>query len=184
MKKAVRVVLLVLVLSLIACGGATYDSRAEVFPIAGSDSLIIEAIKASDMIVLGMPDTMTPELLMEPSMDIGSSQAWQNIRISVDSLLKGKLSHAKYMDYGILPVWRVPPRPFKLTKNQIMVQTSNKWNTSPITVGTKAVFFLKKCWDCVELPASTSNRTFASPWFSILTLKPEQWGKVRELYGN
>lgn len=143
-----------------------------------SQQLISEAYAAADLVVLGTPDTMVAEPMLAASLQVGAQDAWFNIRISVEAVAKGKLGLAKAMDYETLPVYMTPPRPFKLGSHQIIVQVASRWQTAPVIVGERAVYFLKKCYRCVEMPARTQYRTFASPVFAILAISPDLWPEV------
>jgi hypothetical protein len=167
--------------ALLACA-PTFSSPPAAFPIAGvSDSLILEGLRQADLVVLGTPDAREPEPIIAPNTMFGRDQVWSDVRISVEDVAKGKLKAAKRMDYGNLPTWQTPRRPFALADSQVMVQESSAWRTAPVTVGERAVFFLRKCYNCVELPHRTEYRVQVSPWFSILTLTPDQWERVKAM---
>jgi hypothetical protein len=173
-----------LLLSLLLGCGHFVKQVAPPFPISNvSDSLIVAGFKEADLVILGTPDSLVPEGGAMASLGFGEVATWWNTRITVDSVAKGKLGRAKYMDYGDLPQWLSPPRPFKLAKNQIMVQQANVWTTAPLVVGYPGVFFLKKCYNCVTLPRRTQYPIRVSPWGSLLSLTPDQWGRVKLLTG-
>jgi hypothetical protein len=155
---------------------------APTYPLANvPDSLIAEGLRRADIVVLATPDSMVAEQLIAPGMSFGRADAWWNARLTTEAVAKGKLNGAKRMDYGILPSWQTPPQPFKLGANQVMIQLSTRWETAPVVVGQRAIYFLKKCYNCVELPHRTQYRVNVSPWFAILTLIPERWPEVERL---
>jgi hypothetical protein len=151
---------------------------------AVADTLIAHGLQEADLVVLGSPDTMAAEDVMSPRLAAGSKLSWWNVRITVDSVVKGKLGRAKRMDYGDLPPYLVPPRPFRLAERQVMVQQGGRWLTAPLVLGTRGVYFLKKCWNCVDLPDRTQYHIRASPWLAILALEAGQWERVRGLAGQ
>ena len=157
-------------------------SPAPALPMATApDSLIAEALRQADLVVLGTPDSFVAEPMIAPSVQIGAADAWWNARLTTDAVVKGKLKHAKRMDYGNLPTWQTPQVPFNLADNQVMIQLGVRWRTAPVVMGERAVYFLKKCYNCVELPHRSSVSVRASPWFAILTLIPDRWPDVERL---
>jgi len=156
---------------------------ADVKPVAHAPAqLIVDGLRHADLVVLGTPDTLTPEELLAPSVQMGPRVTWWNARVTVEEVVKGNPRHARLMDYGAVPAWVIPPRPFPLARNQIMVQLSSRWQTAPVVVGERAVYFFKKCYNCVELPARTDRTTTASPWFALLTLTSDHWPAVLEAW--
>jgi hypothetical protein len=152
---------------------------APALPLAHpTPQLIVEGLRHADLVVLGTPDTLTPEELLASSLQIGRRDTWWNARVTFEEVAKGNPGRARLMDYGNVPVWVTPPRPFPLAKNQIMVQLSSLWQTAPVVIGERAIYFFKKCYNCVELPSRTDRTTTASPWFALLTLTPEHWPAV------
>jgi len=170
-ERAMRVLIGLLLLLLFGCGPML--PRIE----PGEDPLLIGFAEA-DLVVLGTPDSLLPEALLAPSQQWGSRDVWWNLRVTVDSIAKGSLNHARRVDYGLLPVWLTPPRPFRLARNQIVIQLAARWQTADLVVGQRQLLFLKRCWDCVELPSRTAQRFYASPWFAILALPPERWADL------
>ena len=152
------------------------------FPLANApDSVIAEGLRRADIVVLATPDSLVAEPMIAAGLSLGRSEAWWNARLTTEAVAKGKLSGAKRMDYGILPSWQTPPQPFRLSANQVMIQLSTRWETAPVVVGHRAVYFLKKCYNCVELPHRTPYRVSISPWFAILALIPDRWLDVQRL---
>jgi hypothetical protein len=157
-------------------------SPAPALPLATApDSLIAEGLRQADLVILGTPDSLVPEPMIAPSVQVGAPDAWWNARLTAEAVAKGKLRHAKRMDYGDLPTWQTPQLPFNLADNQVMIQLGVRWRTAPVVVGERAVYFLKKCYNCVELPHRSSLTLRASPWFAILALIPDRWPDVERL---
>jgi hypothetical protein len=155
-----------------------FDAPVVSWPVASATpQLIRDGVEAADLVVLATPDSMEADNAMTADLTIGFKPSWWNIRLTVDSVARGKLRWAKRVDYGELPAYATPPS-WHLAGNQILVQVSTGWQTAPVNLGTKAVYFLKKCYNCVALPTHTQARYFASPWFSILTLTPEQFSVI------
>jgi hypothetical protein len=179
--------LYVVALLALGCTGrpGRFPAPPSAVPVAGaSDSLILAGLRYANLVILGTPDSLIPEQVMAPSLQFGFAESWWNARISTEDVAKGKLSAARWIDYGTLPPYMTPRRPFELNDQQIVVQLSTRWQTSPVTLGERAVYFLKKCYNCVTLPARTQYRTMVSPWFAVLTLTPDQWPAVRRLAGG
>jgi hypothetical protein len=149
--------------------------------VIAPDSLISEGLRQADLVVLATPDSLVSEPMIAPSVQFGAPDAWWNARLTTEAVAKGALKGAKRMDYGALPTWQTPPRPFKLADNQVMIQLGARWQTAPVVVGQRAVYFLKKCYNCVELPHRTQYRVSVSPWFAILTVIPDRWPEVERL---
>jgi hypothetical protein len=183
-KRVVNWLMTSLALSLvIGCHHGPAAMPAPALPYTtATDSLIDAGLREADLVILGTPDSMESEAVMAPSTQFGFQVAWWDARIAVDSVIKGKLSHAKRVDYGDLPMYMTPQLPFKLNKHQIVVQVSTQWQTAPIVVGQRAVYFLKKCYRCVTLPSRMQYNITASPWFAILALTPDQYGAVHGRY--
>ena len=169
-----------LALLLLGCGHFVRQVAPALPYATASDSLIAAGLEYADLVVLGTPDSMVAEGGAMSGLAFHRDY-WWNVRITVDSVVKGKLGRAKFMDYDNLPQWMAPPRPFNLAKNQIIVQQGTGAVTAPMIVGVRSVLFLKKCFRCVELPGRTNHRQTASPWFAVLALTPDQWDHVRRL---
>lgn len=172
-----------LLLASAACGHTIPLTRGDPSPRALSfeetpESLVVAGMRAADLVVLAVPDTMVGEGILAYGVQWGFREAWWNVRLTVDSVAKGKLGRAKFMDYGTLPSYLIPARPFRLANNQIVVQHSNRWRTAALNLGARAVYFLKKCYNCVELPGRTQYRVYGHPWFAVLALSADQWGRV------
>lgn len=159
-------------LLVLAC--ASYRGQPPALPTSVSDSVLQEAFREADLVVLGTPDTIAPEAMLAPSLQFGARDAWWNIRITVEQVYKGSMNRAKFMDYGDLPAYLTPPRPFPLAKNQILIQHGNRWRTAPVVLGERAVYFLRLCYRCVDLPNRNGLSYTASPWFAILAVPLEE----------
>lgn len=170
------------VLLLLACGHFVRQVAPAVPYAEASDSLILAGLEYADLVILGTPDSTAAEGGAMSGLAF-HRDFWWNVRITVDSVIKGKLSRARAVDYDNLPQWMIPPRPFKLAPNQIIVQQGTGAVTAPMIVGVRSVLFLRKCFRCVELPGRTDRRQTASPWFAVLALTPDHWARVKELRG-
>jgi hypothetical protein len=149
-------------------------------PGATADSVISAALHTSQLVVRAVADTELADPFLAPAFQIGFREAWWHIRIRPDSVLKGNPAHASFVDYGSLgPALTPPIVPFPLSKGDFIVQRSTRWRTAPIEPGRPRVYFFRRCYNCAELPSRYSRgRTFASPWFAILTLPVEDWPRV------
>lgn len=132
----------------------------------------------SHLVVLATVDSLEPEKILAPSVQFGTQSTWWNVLLTVEAVAKGNPAQARYVDYGTLPVWMSPPRPFKLRPNQIVIQITSTWQTADLVVGQRRVLFLRKCFYCIELPGRVPHPHTASPWFAILSLPAERWSEV------
>lgn len=173
-------------LTLVGCAPAfRYAGPAGVRPIADApQELIVDGLRHADLVVLGTPDTLTAEQMLAAGIQFGYRDAWWNARVTFEAVAKGNPRHARMMDYGTLPAWMTPPKPFRLAKNQIMVQLASRWQSAPVVLGERAVYFFKKCYNCVQMPGRTDKTTKASPWFAVLTLTPDHWPAVLDAWNT
>jgi hypothetical protein len=116
-----------------------------------------------------------------------------HVRLTVDSVGKGKLGWAKSPDLGLLPALYAPPDPFDhLARNEIVIQypaitsiRSDSATTPPPVVGEQAVFLFRRCWNCITLALATgvgpykANPLVAAGWAS--KLDPAEWPRVAAL---
>ena len=75
-------------------------------PAIGSvpDGILLDVIRHSELIVLAVPQDLLPATgSLSPTIQFGAKETWYNVKLTVDSLLKGRLGHAKSPDYGWLP---------------------------------------------------------------------------------
>ena len=88
------------------------------------DSILREAIRHAELVVLGTPVELASQHgFMTPQFQWGAKETWYDVRVVVDSVLKGKLKRAKRPDLGMLPAALTPPPAFgKLLANEIVVQ--------------------------------------------------------------
>ena len=60
--------------------------------------------------VLATPvDIATAHGFLTPSFQLGAKETWYDVKLVVDSVIKGKLRRAKYPDLGGLPAALTPP---------------------------------------------------------------------------
>jgi hypothetical protein len=195
--------LLVQLWSAAAC--STYRSAlapalptAQVTPAVGQvpDSLLIKVIREGDLIVLGTPlDIVSDYGVLTPAFQLGAKETWYQVKVAVDSVIKGKIKSAKYVDLGMLPAALTPPQPFgRLAKNEIVVQypavtfIRSRWaNAATLVPGERAVFIFNRCYYCLPIsgiahgrgPYYTANPLVAQGWGS--KLDPAEWPRVTRL---
>lgn len=167
-------------------------SPAEPIP----DSLLREAIRRGDLIVLATPvDLVSNHGFLTPQFQLGAKETWYDVKLTVDSVLKGKLKHAKRPDLGMLPAVLTPPPPFgRLAADEIVVQypavTSSRsdWAAAaPLVPGERAIFIFRRCYYCLPItgvahgrgPYYQANPLVAVGWGS--KLPPSEWERVARL---
>ncbi len=184
--------------SLSACGSiqsavapAALSTRET--PAIGSvpDGILLDVIRHSELIVLAVPQDLLPATgSLSPTIQFGAKETWYNVKLTVDSLLKGRLGHAKSPDYGWLPPAFQPPAPFaQLERNEIVIQypavtaMNSDWAAAPPpVVGERAVFLFRRCWNCITLGIATgrgqykANPLVATGWGS--KLDAAEWPRV------
>jgi hypothetical protein len=167
-------------------------------PAAGQipDSVLREAVRHAELVVLGTPVELASLYgFMTARFQFGAKETWYDVRVVVDSVLKGKLKRAKWPDLGMLPATFKPPPSFgKLAPNEIVVQypavntTQSDWASAPPLVpGERAVFIFRRCYYCVEItglvhPRGTyykANPLVAIGWES--KLPEDEWDRVQRL---
>jgi hypothetical protein len=158
------------------------------------DAILLDAIRHTELIVLAVPlalDAATGSL--SPGFQLGAKETWYNVKLAVDSVVKGKLGRAKSPDFGSLPASYAPAAPFgRLAHNEIVVQypavTSirSDWAAAPPpVVGERAVFLFRRCWYCITMALNTgrgpykANPLVAAGWGSKLA--PAEWPRVLSL---
>jgi hypothetical protein len=191
-------VLVSILLSVSACGpfqnvAAPAQPLTRETPPKGAvpDEVLLDVIRHSELIVLAVPeDIAAASGSLSPTFQLGAKETWYNVKLTVDSVVKGRLGHAKAPDYGFLPAPYVPPLPFdRLEHNQIVVQypavtaiNSNWAAAPPPVIGERAVFLFRRCWNCIEIAMGTgrgqyrANPLVASGWGS--KLDPAEWPRV------
>ena len=174
--------------------------RSAGMPSAGQvpDSILREALRHAELVVLGTPvELASLHGFLTPQFQLGAKETWYDVRVVVDSVLKGKLKRAKRPDLGMLPAVYTPPPSFgKLEANEIVVQypavntmRSNWWSAPPLVPGERAVFIFRRCYYCVEIgglahgrgPYYKANPLVAIGWES--KLPADEWGRVERLIG-
>jgi hypothetical protein len=160
------------------------------------DSLLSDAVRHGDLIVLATPvDMVSNHGFLTPRFQMGAKETWYDVKLTVDSVLKGKLKHAKRPDLGLLPATLTPPAPFgKLAANEIVVQypavtaSNSDWAAAaPMVPGERAIFIFRRCYYCLPItglahsrgPYYKANPLVAVGWGS--KLPPEDWGRVARL---
>jgi len=192
-------------LGLLLAGCSTYGKlaapatpyRAEP-PTVGEvpDGLLLDVIRDGDLVVLGTPvDRVSEAGFFTPKFQLGSRETWYSVKIVVDSVAKGNPRRARRVDLGGLPAWLNPGQPFPtLAGNEIVVQYPESeslkmhWGLAPVlTLGERAVFIFKKCWNCLPLTGLPNPRGpyyVAHPWVAMTwgsKLQPAEWSRVVRL---
>ncbi|MGH7536305.1 MAG: hypothetical protein ACREMG_12090 [Gemmatimonadales bacterium] len=163
------------------------------------DSILRYQIKEGDLIVLATPvDIESEHGFLTPSIQLGAKETWYNVKLVVDSVLKGKVKHAKTVDLGMMPALFVGPPPFgRLQPNEIVVQypavntTRSNWASAPpLVIGERAVFIFRKCYYCLTITGVAHGRGpyyTANPWVAMgwgSKLDPAEWPRVTSLAGG
>jgi hypothetical protein len=160
------------------------------------DRRLLDIIRDGDLVVLGTPIERASEAgIFTANLQVGSRETWYSVKIVVDSVAKGNPRRARRVDFGSLPGWLAPPPPFPtLAENEIVVQypevesPDTHWGLAPVlTLGERAVFIFKKCWNCVALtgmPMPRGPYYQAHPWVAMTRgskLPPAEWTRVVRL---
>ncbi len=195
--------LLLLLTSIFAC--TTYRRAlapalpiSQVTPSVGQvpDSVLTKVIREGDLIVLGTPlDIVSDYGFLTPAFQLGAKETWYQVKVAVDSVIKGKIKSAKSVDLGMLPAALTPPPPFgRLAKNEIVVQypavtfIRSRWaDAATLVTGERAVFIFNRCYYCLPIsglahargPYYTANPLVAQGWGS--KLDPAEWPRVTRL---
>jgi len=131
------------------------------------DSILHEVIRQGDLIVLATPVEMASNHgFLTPQFQLGAKETWYDVKLTVDSVLKGKLKHAKRPDLGILPAVLTPPPAFgTLAPNEIVVQypavtsSRSEWAAAaPLVPGERAVFIFRRCYYCLPISGVAHGR--------------------------
>jgi hypothetical protein len=154
------------------------------------------AIKSAELIVLATPvELISQHGFLTPQFQMGGKETWYDVKLSVDSVLKGKLKRAKRADLGALPAALTPPGSFgRLAKNEIVVQypavtarNSNWAAAPPLIPGERAVFIFRRCYYCLPISGLTTGRGSyykANPLVAMSgesKLRPDEWPRVARL---
>jgi len=131
---------------------------------------------------------------LTPQFQLGAKETWYDVKLVVDSVLKGKLGRAKRPDLGALPAWLTPPSSFgRLARNEIIVQypavtsRSSDWSAAaPLTPGEPAILIFRRCYYCLPISGIATSRGYykASPLVAIgreSKLPPRDWARVVRL---
>jgi hypothetical protein len=160
------------------------------------DSVLRDAIRHAELIVLGTPlELASQHGVLTPQFQLGAKETWYDVKLMVDSVLKGKLKRAKRADLGALPAWLTPPAAFgRLARNEIIVQypavtsRSSDWSAAaPLVPGERAIFIFRRCYYCLPISGLVTGRGSyykANPLVAIgreSKLQPEEWPRVARL---
>lgn len=98
--------------------------------------------------MVGTPREFVREAgIFAAALQFGAKETWDDVRLEVDSVAKGKLNSTKRVNYGNLPAILTPQAPFRsLAPMEVIVQfpavtsTRSHWATAPLLVlGQRAV---------------------------------------------
>jgi hypothetical protein len=171
-------------------------STAPAAPGRLPDSVLREAIRKSELIVLATPVELASQPgFPTPHIQMGAKETWFDVKLAVDSIAKGKLKRAKHPDLGVLPAILTPPPSFgRLAANEIIVQypvvTSRKsdWAAAaPLIPGQPAVYLFRRCYYCLTitgLPNPRGGYYKANPLVALgpaSKLPPTEWARVARL---
>ncbi len=160
------------------------------------DGRLMDLIRDGDLVVLGTPvERVSEEGIFTAKFQAGAKETWYSVRVVVDAVAKGNLHRARTVDLGMIPAWLNPGAPFPaLAANEIVVQypevesVNMHWGLAPVlTLGERAVFIFKKCWNCVPLTGLPNPRGpyyLANPWVAMTwgsKLPPGEWPRVVRL---
>jgi hypothetical protein len=160
------------------------------------DSVLRRAIKRAELVVLATPvELVSQHGFLTPQFQMGAKETWYDVKLSVDSVLKGKLKRAKRPDLGALPAALTPQGAFgRLAKNEIVVQypavtarNSNWAAAPPLIPGERAVFIFRRCYYCLPITGLTTGRGSyykANPLVAMSgesKLRPDEWPRVARL---
>lgn len=131
------------------------------------DSVLRKAIHRGELIVLATPVEVASQYgFLTPRFQMGARETWYDVKLVVDSVLKGRLGRAKHADLGLLPAVLAPPASFgRLAPNEIIVQypvvTSSRsdWAAAaPMVTGQQAVFIFRRCYYCLPITGVAYGR--------------------------
>jgi hypothetical protein len=186
-----------LLLSLPACGSlqnatTPVEPLTRPTPAIGEipDAILLDVIRHSELIVLAVPQDVVPADGFTPTFQLGAKETWYHVRLTVDTVVKGRLGQAKFPDFGFLPKVYQPSAPFDhLSRKEIVVQypavntIKSDWAAAPPPVlGERAVWLFRRCYNCVPVGLATgqgpykANPLVAQGWGSKLAA--EEWPRV------
>ena len=168
-----------------------------VMPAAGQipDSVLRKAIHRAELVVLAIPVALESQHgFLTPQFQLGAKETWYDVKLEVESVVKGKLKRAKRPDLGALPAALTPPSPWRLSRNEIVVQypavTSRRsdWaSAAPLVQGERAVFLFRRCYNCLPISGINTGRGSyykANPLVAMgaeSKLPPAEWARVVKL---
>jgi hypothetical protein len=179
-----------------AMAPAVPDAASSLSTASVSDSLLRHAIKRAELVVLATPVALESQHgFLTPQFQLGAKETWYDVKLEVDSIIKGKLRRAKYPDLGGLPAALIPPTPFgRLRRNEIIVQypvvTSRRsdWARAvPMIQGERAIFLFRRCYYCLPISGLNTGRGSyykANPLVAIgpeSKLRADEWPRVVRL---
>ena len=62
------------------------------------DAILLDVIRHSELIVLAVPQDLVPADGFTPNFQLGAKETWYNVRLTVDTVVKGRLGQAKVPD--------------------------------------------------------------------------------------
>jgi hypothetical protein len=160
------------------------------------DSALRNAIRKAELVVLATPMALASQHgFLTPQFQMGARETWYDVKLQVDSVVKGKLKRAKRPDLGMLPAALTPPPAFRgLQANQIVVQypavTSSRSNWAgapPLIPGEAAIFMFRRCYYCLQIGGVANPR---GPYYTanplvamgpVSKLPPGEWSRVVRL---
>ena len=169
-------------------------------PAAGQvpDSVLRKVIRGAELVVLATPVALESQHgFLTPQFQLGAKETWYNVKLEVDSVVKGKLKRAKRPDLGALPAALTPPLSWKLGRNEIIVQypavTSRRsdWaSAAPLILGERAVFLFRRCYNCLPISGLNTGRGSYYKANPLVAMRPEsklppaEWDRVVRLLGQ
>jgi hypothetical protein len=190
-------VLLILSCSTFQQALAPAEPYPAAMPASGqiADSVLRRALQKAELVVLATPvEHASQHGFLTPQFQLGAKETWYDVKLVVDSVLKGKLRRAKRPDLGALPAALTPPPSFHLAKNEIVVQypavTSRRsdWAAAaPLTPGERAIFIFRRCYYCLPITGLVTGRGSyykANPLVALgpeSKLPPDEWPRITRL---
>jgi hypothetical protein len=162
------------------------------------DSILQRALGRAELVVLATPVELASQHgFLTPQFQLGAKETWYDVKLVVDSVLKGKLRRAKRPDLGALPAWLTPPSSFgHLARNEIIVQypavtsRSSDWSAAaPLIPGEPAILLFRRCYYCLPISGVATSRGYykASPLVALgreSKLPPQEWSRVVRLMSD
>lgn len=171
-------------LVLTACMPRGYPVDRWVIPRPGTvpDSIVRDAWRTSQLVVTATALAEERDPVLSQPLALGSRRNWWLIQLRVTTRWKGSLGQARYLDYGPVPPGLTPGIPWRLAHDDIVIHRADHWITAPVELGRPAIYFLRRCYYCAEIPSRvTRGRAWATPWLAALTLPLEDTLRLRGL---